>query len=973
MLWNKNRRALRSQFVALFALLLVINTAQAAEFELQDRVLTVRTARYVATFEKGCLSSLANRLTGEVYASRQPELARRLRYMAHGLGHWPGDTQNARLKELRQKFHFWQGGYGEVGGKPTENLGGIPFVHHPADESEVALERLGDRAVRVTWQGLRGFGPGGGRYPDETYTLRLEVAQGSGDLLIDAASESKTPGVYAIGFGMTGFSRNLNFIMPLFQGCAFRPANQPPFRMVSRWPSPFNSSLVVAEGERGSVAMWMADPELGDRHFHFHNTEDAFDVMFYSINQMPFERHREATSRPIRLNVYEGNWVRAARPYRDWWETTFDVQRLEEKKPDWIDEIGWRSGFGREMPPTEIGPQCIYFAPQAWKVQPEIGDGGLFPYEMKPGPQLSGRFKPMLPRVRETGAHVMVYYNINHMNEGHPLAPKFWEHRINRGFGTPREERKPEPNSRRSFLVNTACRPWQDLLLKWIKLTHRRFDIRGFYMDCASGHPNGGRIDGRNDIHGQIELMKRIKRQIPGAFLGVEYLGEATGQVTDQASWGFDGWFGGNRREGGESLFRGWLWRAKHAHPIVGFLYNPYLKIHVFGNGLATPTFHEVMGRIATAHIGPVEEGSVTDYAATTNFKDVWVRLMCREGMRPIYPTERWPENVRAFYSDGAGNSYRVESDIRPEARMIRTRPDGTEELLYRRIRSRSRARLPEGKGIRGWVAYDDNGAIGLNPLAEYFYQSDPRHEDWRLTGLPDGVHLDVVRPYKSGLLVLRLGTDDDQRKRGEVTLETPYEIETAFTGEGQVEVRRLESTPDGKNRYRLSCTAPGFLAFAGNNAQHLTPAESAPAVPFYDHPVEQFCIVSPHGLRLVIDPRHRPRNSTRAQQLKLWPAHQRRGYADYVVSLPQVPDGKKLRFRCRSTISHWKNNGYVLSLLVNGRPVMSDERNGGTPPADHVADLTKFAGQTVLLTIKIRNRMMFSPASLLEPRIVVE
>jgi hypothetical protein len=579
--------------------LVVLNALQAAEFELRDQVLTVRTARYVATFENGCLSSLTNRLTDEVYASRQPELAQRLRHMAHGLGHWRGETDDPRVEELRQKFHFWQGGYGEIGGKPIENLGGVPFVHHPTEESKVSLERIGDQAARVTWRGLRGFGPGGSEHPDENYSLRLEVERGSGDLLIDATARSKTPGVYAVGFGMTGFSRDLNFIMPLFQGCAFRPASQPPFRMVSRWPSPFNSSLVVAEGRRGSVAMWMADPELGDRHFHFHNTEDAFDVMFYSINQMPFERHREAPSRPIRLNVYEGNWVRAARPYRDWWEKAFEVKRLEEKKPDWIDEIGWRSGFGREMPPPEIGPQCIYFAPQAWKVQPEIGDGGLFPYEMEPGPQLSGRFEPILPRVRETGARVMVYYNINHMNEGHPLAPRFWEHRINRGFGTPRKQREPEPESRRSFLVNTAYRPWQDLLLKWIKLTHRRFDISGFYMDCASGHPNGGRIDGRNDPHDQLELMKRIKRQIPGAFLGVEYLGEATGQVTDQASWGFDGWFGGNRREGGESLFRGCLWRAKHAHPIVGFLYNPYLKIHIFGNGLATPTFHEVMGRVA--------------------------------------------------------------------------------------------------------------------------------------------------------------------------------------------------------------------------------------------------------------------------------------------------------------------------------------------------------------------------------------
>ena len=942
----------------------VCGPAGAADaFRLEGSVLTVRTDRYEATFERGALTSLANRLTGEVYARRRADFNSRLAALPHGLGVLPARL-TAADQALLGRFHAWEGGY-EGHLRRTK---AFPFACQPHEAASASLKRIAESHVQVTWKGLRGTypprEPAGGEL-----TLDLEVLGGSGDLAVGAVGRSRHKGAYAVGVAMANFSRELNFIVPLFQGCHFRPKDLPPFQKVAHWPNPFVASVVVAEGEKGSAAMWLADPLLRDRYFHLHNGAETFDVAFESVNQAPFDELREAPARPLRINVYRGGWVPAAAAFRDWWAKTFRVKRLADKEPAWLREACWFSSFGRYLPPEELAPHCVYFAPQSWKVQPKIGDGGLFPYDVEAGPKLNRLTKEMIAELHRRGSHVLVYMNVNHMNEGHPWAAKFWPFRLHAPFGPALEQRPPEPRSARSFLVHSGCKAWQDLQLDWARRIDRSFGIKGYYIDCASGKPNhtGGLVGGMNDCRGQVELMRRIRTAVDGAFLNVEYAGEVTGQITDFAYLGFDGWFDARDPKARGGAFRGWRWRERNVHPIVGFLFNPYLRITTHDRGPASDAFDEVMGRLPVGGFGPLPERSVTYCSQTTDFPEFLTRLLCRTRIKPHYP-RRWQRGVRAYYKGPGGEIYRVEADVPGEGRMTRATPGGASELLYWRIRGRTTARITGQTGIEGWVAYRGEQAIGLDPLKSYYYYARPRSGDWQITALPDGAAIDTCRPYADGALVVDLASPDGKPRSGMVEVLTKFPLAEAVSSAGAVELKEARREGD-RRRYRVAVTAPCTLGLSAAGATALKlPADGNELIDLSQAGTPHFAYLSPSGVRETIPGNRLPHVQRRGRYVAVLPNYRHPGVAEWFLQLPPAPPGRKLLLTFTSTTPTYTNNSYTLRVAANGRTLLEELRKGGTGTKGHRVDLTPCAGRRVLLTVVVHNHMLFTWVKLVRP-----
>ncbi len=940
----------------------------ARAFAWDGRVLTVRTDRYEATFELGCLTSLTNRLTGEVYARRPADFPARAAKLAVGLGARPAELSDADRK-LLARVHAWEGPYG----RHVERLGGHPFACRPDANSTATFERPGPAKARVTWRDLACAHPAG-RRPGASFALDLAVLPDSGELAIDAVATAAAPQAFAASVAFANISPELEVIVPLFQGCSFRPADEPAFRKVAHWPSPYVASLAVLAGAKGAAAFWMADANLGDRYVHLHNAPEAFDLMFEGVNQAPLAGRRVARSRPIRLNVVRGSWVRAARPYRDWWQRTFRVGRLAGRRPAWLKDIRWFSSFGRHLPPAKLAPRCVYFCPQSWKVQPKIGDGGLFPYAIEAGPRLNRLTKEMLADLRARGAHPLVYMNINHMNEGHPWAPRFWPHRVVAPFGDAPADRQPEPRSPKTFLVHTAHRPWQDLQVRWAKRIDERFGIKGYYMDCARGLANhaGGRVRGLNDCQGQIELMRRLRGSIPEAFLNAEFATEVTAAATDFAFLGFDAWFGGEKAAGGEGGFRGWRWRERHCHPIVGFLFNPYIRITTHRRGFASDAFDEVLGRLPNRNIGPAGEGAVTDYAQTQSFPEYLIRLLCRTGLTPHYP-EAWDRGVRAYYRHPDGGVWRVEADSAAEGRM--TRPDadadGRRELVYWRIRGRRTAELPANMGVEGWVAYDDAGAIGLDPARAYYCFGRPRIADWRITRLPPGAVVASCRPYRKGALVVHLArADGAEPGRGAIEVETTFELTHAVAAGGAVALTP-RGRRDGRNVYRAEVPAPGAFAVLAGKPRDVPAGKPGETLLDLSRRRPRFAAyLTPSGVRETIPAKRGPHSHAGRRYLATLPNHEHPAVFDFFLDLPPVPRGRRLVLRFTSTTPDWKNNGYTLRVFANGRRLLEEPRPGGTGPRDHEVDLTAFAGDAALLTLEVANRMLFTWVRLERPEL---
>jgi hypothetical protein len=924
--------------------------AATPEFLAAGSTATVRTDRYEARFTAGALVYLENRLTGEVYATPPAALAARLATLPHGLGTVAG-LDAAGLKAV-DDLHPWQRGT-----KPADH----PFVHTPLAEAPAELVRLSDRSAEVVW---RGMCDGEQLFPDETFTLRLSVLPGSGDLEINATAGGGAPGVYGCGLAITGLDPALTVVLPCLQGYALRPATETPNAFASHWPYPWQASLVIVEGRAGSALFSMNDPELQDRYLHYRRAEsDGFDLVLESINAAPFAPYTAAVSRPMRLNVYRGNWTQPAAAWRGWWAETFDVRPLAERPPPAAD-LRWISTWGT-TPPAEFAAQAVHFCPQVWKKSPTVGDHGLFPFDMAPGPELGEQMAALLPRLQELRCEPYVYVNISHMCRAHPWAPRFWEHRTTPAFHDPDVAADPRFGSPDSFVVHTAAPAWQDLIVEWTKQIHARFGIRGFYMDCAAGQPNDARglVNGMNDCQGQVALMRRQRREMPGIFLGAEYTTEVTAQVVDIAGIGYDTWFG----EGARAA------REGNVHPIIGFLYNRYVHLMYFGGML--PTFTEALFRTEMAPI-PAALHSGEDYEQVHEFFATWNRLRCGTRLRPEYP-DPWEANVRAYFADDAGNRYRVFADTPREGRLVRSAPaGGGEELLYWRIKDRGEARVTADTAIEGWLAYRGDTAIGLNPKSEYFYAARPRYRDWEIAALPDGAVVESCRAYRNGLLVLRLATADGQgAAAGRLELRTSQPVHAALTPAGPVALEDLGAGADGRRHLAVAVDVPGAVVFLACEPDSFPAAADAPAVlDLSARPLRFAAQLGHNGVRTPVDASRAPRASLGEHALVLIPRWTENGWLEYPVALPAVAPGQRLLLSLRSAITQeHKGNTYQFVLQVNGVDVARTPRQGGTPPAEVEYDLTAHAGRTVLVSFGLERCYLFDWARILEPRIRVE
>ncbi len=947
-------------------------------FETAGGVLTVRTDRYEASFRYGALVALANRLTGETVAAADGDIAELLPRLAHGVGVLPETEDPAILRDFG-RFHNWLGDY------PLDQV--HAWMRQPGPRSVLAISRPDDRTAVLRYTGLHGHRPEA-FFPRDVYELRVKVLP-DGTLGLQAYGEAAEGRVFGVSTALANLSADMRYVLPVLEGSWFDPREVGPFQLSAHWPQPWQASLVIAESARGSIGLWVAGPRMRDRYLHLRHDADRgrLAVMFESMNPAPFDDDRSAASRPMRVNVYDGGWALPAKQFRAWWAEAFNVRPLAERRDDQLPDLRVILAHHTEDIPEVTAGKSATFGAQDWKVGPKVGDHGLFPFDMSPGPQLRVFGGDFLPKIRAAGSRAFVYQNISHMSRAHPLAPSFWPYRMGNLHSVSvvpptliadRTEEDPRFGAPNSFVVHCAHKPWQDLVVDWVTTAHERFGIKGWYMDCARGVPNSriGLVDGKNNAEGECELINRLRAAVPGGFFGVEYLTEVTATVADLGAIGYDAWF-----SEATTFPRDRDWSETHIHPILGLLFNDYAYITAFGGH--KKTFHETLGRLPSAFFPRVTERTITDYSVVEGFEPFRARLLCRTLMRPVYP-DTWERGVRSYWEDREGNAYRILADTPTGSRMVRVAPDGREEAVYWRIKGRRRAQMPAARGITGWIAYDGQGAIGLDPDREYLYTAEPRIDDWRIASLPAGLIVESVRPYRPGLLVAELKAAGDGAEAGTVELHSARPLHTVIV-DGRARPLEAAGTVDGLYRYRVDTAGAGWMAWVGLPFEK---AEAAAAggvsFDFAAHQPAGFTNLGSTGVRLrVRDGRAthvvpaRPASGDRpamAGRLRIrppsyrWPA-----VADYLVRLPEVPDGRKLVLTFRSTVPDFKNNGYSLHLRVNGKELLTADRPGATPPASHRVDLTAFAGQDVAVTFRILNRMTFTWTDMVDPVLRVE
>jgi hypothetical protein len=687
--------------------------AWAQDITLNGATVTVETVRYRAEFAGLALTALHNKLTGETYAGAPaPDPAAADRAGRAGLA----------LESLRP---------------------GVPVkVYAPGPRTAVQSERV-PAGASVRFRGLHcgeEFDAG------LRLTLDLQVDTATGDLLIRPQAHAEIEEVFGArdrgllhaAVRVAGLDEGLRLVVPASDGFSVTRDNVASnWTWSARWPQFWEAALLIAEGAKGSVAIWADEPALRygrtlglARDGGWHAT-----LAFETSDQI--QRCTALTGAVWRLNVFDGNWLQPAARYREQMARQWpDLQPRKGRTPDWADRVrifitgptpdpATAEKFAALVPRDSLA----VFTCQEWLRGWNEGDiqrlnKGMdyFPnwpldnpthYEARP--DMPAKFAAL----EKLGIHLFPYTNPTIVTWGHPWLQKVGGARAYLGY-----------------------RFWQRLYPELCADVVQRYGVSGIYEDCSwvVARNTQGEPDGDNWYNGSARMRQYFRQLLPAVAL--------CGERNNEVAW-----------RGQRFALSITQW-PEHAHPIVTYLCEPYLRMWNLQLQPAGFDADDTRGWLTpwpfTFDENPIQERRILRQRGL---------VFAREQLASAWPVT-WDPAVMHYFRSASGEEYRFVRDR--GTRFVKQTPAGP-ETIYWRLSGVSAAEVGP-MGIEGWVGYDGRQASGLNPRAVYPVFDGVRRPPVTLAGVPAGFHLTqcVVRDT---YWVAALAADDPKAAPREATL----------------------------------------------------------------------------------------------------------------------------------------------------------------------------------------------------------
>ena len=683
--------------------------AAAPVWEQTPRGAVVETERYRVTIHDGVVVGLRNQLTGEDYLQPTTVVEPLLRQIPAGLG-----TQN-KSNEYATASKIYRWPWVEL---PLDIE--MPNQHFATAKSKFTFEKRSETSIVLTYTGLT---DGKVEYPDETYTIALEVDAATGDLLVTPAAKSPRTGVYAVNVVLARTRPDISIQAPIYDGIKLT-SDMAESLWHNKWPDFWDYAFLAYEGETtGAIGVWAQDPELTYKDLFFRSGNRGVAIALSSMNTPPFEPLAEAKSVTWRIQAYDKSWSQAAKRFRDW--------RLANVKfaprAEWTKHVAFvNSGvnaadrwlnFVKAYVGGENLDRTVTFAAVIRAAQFDTRHWDNTPYK---------GFKDDMPKWKESGAKLMAYLQpmimwgspphgdeaVAQIYKLHQAANTVSTFSYGKGFTYVDQH-------------HLGYKPWQDWILTWVNQYLREYGADGIYHDQSYPCPpdSRGLVSGMRSTQGMADYFYKAAAENPNSIHGTEHMQEAN---SVGASLGI----GSGILWGTAPVMRNQ--RLKHPSPVSNSLHYPNGTLFAFphysdfaSHGEATK-FHwgmnqmEGRGDIAGLHLQlPFVTGGIVPFDQWTGdlkLDLVRSRLFVKHGIRPVYP-EDWDRRVLTYFQGAKGEQFRYEKTPWG-SRFVRT--DGkAPEVQYGRAYG-VRYAATEG-AIAGWNLYNSNGPAGLNPDRYYF------------------------------------------------------------------------------------------------------------------------------------------------------------------------------------------------------------------------------------------------------------
>ncbi len=715
--------------------LMTLQPAAAAEATLPitptARGAIVETDRMRVAFRDGVLVSLHNKLTGEEYLDTGADLAKTVPHLPAGLGTQHGEP----ARETAEKLHHW------AWWEHPNDLH-LPNQHFADDRSRCELRKsqVAGRESSAATLVYTDLTDGQTRYPDETFTLALEIDAETGDLLVTPGGSSPRPGVYAANLTLAPLASAITVEAPITDGVRITRQNTGQVLWHAQWPSYWQYGFIAFNGwKRGAVAVWAQDAQLRHhKNLFYLNNEQGLSFSFESMNIPPFEDLKEARAAvPWRIQAFDTSWAQAAERYRQWRDANVKLAPRPEfaQQTSFIASLpgpqeGWLKRFLRYVEPWQGRAAAFLCSVRGQSFDRNHADNT--PY---------AGFKDDTPKWRAAGTYGMAY--LQPMIMWGPFPPEDQQsEREKQGIALHREADtrsvfQKDPNTVVPYVDqhHLGYPGWQRWFLDWVKDYCQDYGAQGIYHDQSYPCPidrRGLAIGGMTSPEGAADYFYKAATENPGTFHGTEMVTEVNAVAVANA-------IGSGYHWGTAPNMR--LARATDSSPITAALCWPHTVIWSFVRLRGDSTYdlrerrmQEARGQIAGAIDGPFDYTvDANDWPKMANVpwhdrtRDV---TFLRHGLRPYYPAD-YSRDVLSYFRGAEGEEFRYER-MPWGSRFVQIEKDGTRRLIYGAATGVQA--VPEaGLGIANWLVYNEDepthtwnrtGPAGLHP--ERWYVLDP-------------------------------------------------------------------------------------------------------------------------------------------------------------------------------------------------------------------------------------------------------
>ncbi|MBN2317181.1 MAG: hypothetical protein JXM79_24865 [Sedimentisphaerales bacterium] len=477
---------------------IAVSENKIATMRMEGQKIVIHTHTQSAVMEKGCLTSLISKKTGEEFIK---------------------DVAVDKTAALQLLYR----------GNETVSIDESKF-------GNIATRQMAPLKAEIIFHSWDGDG-----------VIAVSVEPESGAILIEPSAYSSRSGVLACRWSLVGLRPDLELVAPFFQGVKLKLDDALIANSHWDWPLYWEAGLAVLQSKKGGF--WI---HTRDDHYRYKALQVGsgkqknllgFDTQAYG----PIDDNLSAGGLVWRINAFDGDWKVPAEQYRDWLWDAYNLRAEEQKRRDWAKDVkfavSWCPGQGDILDAIskKVDPKhCLIHYPN-WRTDPYD--------ENYPNYVASEQAKAFIVKGIYMGFHMMPHFNAVDMDPSHPAYAylrdfqyrgierkdlRGWSWYQGRGLGVPESNASRLNNRDKKVMVKVhpGLSMWRSILGQNILEAATDLNLDTVFIDVTlvSHNLHNCFVEATTPTEGMKKIIHHVASLGKGLVVGGEGLNEITMQ-----------------------------------------------------------------------------------------------------------------------------------------------------------------------------------------------------------------------------------------------------------------------------------------------------------------------------------------------------------------------------------------------------------------------------------------------------------